>query len=190
MRDTVSASPEGAPAPTPAPAPVPPVAPPVRRRPSLRTVGVAATLLAALLGFGLAPTTATAAAKNDLLVGTWDLTVTVYAPTGPSVTDPVFIFHPDHTFNATGPDGDTGNPIYAATGFWQESKDGHFSMYVTHGGAEGGVIPGTVQAVHLGVVKKKHEHSSAIAFVHSPDGSEIGPITVTSTGVKVSNVSG
>jgi hypothetical protein len=175
--------------PTPAPGPVPSEAPAARRRPSLRKTGFLLVLLAGLLGFGLAPTTASAAAENDLLVGTWSLTVTVYAPTGPSVTDPIFIFHPDHTFNAYGPDGDTGNPIYAATGFWTEAKDGSFSMYVTHGGAEGGVIPGTVQAIHLGVVKNKHEHSSAYAFVHSPDGSEIGPITVTSTGHKTSDVS-
>ena len=171
----------GTPSTSPADRPVPTPVGRARRRAGLRRAGVAATLLAALLGFGLAPGTATAAARNDLLVGTWTFHVTVYAPTGPSVSVTGFVFHPNHTFDATDP---------AGSGFWTEDDHGDFALYVTHGSVTGGVIPGTVQAVHLGVVGKKHEHSSAYAFVQSPDGTQIGPITVTSTGVKTSDVSG
>ncbi|MFC1416187.1 hypothetical protein [Streptacidiphilus cavernicola] len=153
-----------------------------RRSRRLRSAAVATVLTAGLLGFGLAPATATTAApKDDLLVGTWTWDVTVQAPSGPSVSVTGFVFHPDHTFNATNPDG---------SGFWIENDRGEFALYVTHGSVPNGVIPGTIQAVHIGVVTKKHEHSSAYAFVQSPDGTRIGPVTVTSTGVKTSNASG
>ncbi|WP_377270009.1 hypothetical protein [Peterkaempfera sp. SMS 1(5)a] len=168
----------------------PSVAPARRRATAPRVLGGLLALMALLVGFGfgVAPSRASAAPERTL-TGTWDLTVTVWAPQGPSVTTPIFHFHPDHTLNAEGPPDVDGGPLYAATGFWDTDPNGSFVMYITHGGAaEGGAIPGMVQAIHMGKVRGHHLSSHADAFVlaNPGDASYIGPVTVTTVGTWVS----
>ncbi|WP_217698411.1 hypothetical protein [Streptacidiphilus griseoplanus] len=153
-----------------------------------RVLGGLLAMLALLVGFTLAPSSASAA-PDRTLTGTWDLTVTVWAPEGPAVTTPTFHFHPDHTLNAEGPPDVDGGPQYAATGFWNTDPDGSFVMYITHGGRADGAIPGMVQAVHMGKIRGHHFTSHADAFVlaNPGDTSYIGPVTVTTVGTWVSS---
>ncbi|WP_354643056.1 hypothetical protein [Kitasatospora camelliae] len=153
-----------------------------------RILGLLLALAFAVTGFVATPASADKAPRT--LQGTWRLTVTVYAPTGPAVTDPVFVFHADHTLNATGPIDETGQPAYRATGFWTNAKDGDIAFYITHPGRADGAILGTVQAIHLGKLKGDKFSTKANAFVHQEEGAPLlGPITVTSEGAKLSDAS-
>ncbi|MET8208034.1 hypothetical protein ABZT51_18605 [Streptomyces sp. NPDC005373] len=162
---------------------------------TLWTIGVWLAVLAVLAGFGVA---SAAAAEGDAarpganvsLVGVWDLTVTVHTPDGgTSVTTPRFTFNPDHKLSAQGPPDSTGAPLYVAKGYWNQKADGTISFYITHQGAsEGGAIPGTVEAVHLGRITGKTFNTVAYAFVtETPGAAPIGPIDVGSTATWVSS---
>ncbi|MFE7409670.1 hypothetical protein [Streptomyces laurentii] len=172
-----------------------PSAAPSRPRPiALRVLGVWLTVLAVLAG-----TSAAAAANSDrrphheprpvALAGVWDVTVNVHTPDGQvSTTTPRFVFRADHQLTATGPLDDAGVPIYAATGFWNQNSDGSFVFYVTHGGvAEGGAVPGVVQAVHIGKITGKTFTTAAYAFVTAEPGQPLqGPISVDSSATWIS----
>ncbi|MFF7335526.1 hypothetical protein ACIQU5_32945 [Streptomyces sp. NPDC090306] len=171
---------------------------PSRRPAALRLLGVLLAVLAVLTGVGTASASPAVHAhavhhqvKNKPLTGVWDLIVTVHLPDGTSsVTDPRFTFTPDHKLTAEGPPDASGDPLYAATGYWNESADGSIALYITHGGAsEGGAIPGTVQAEHIGKIKGKHFSTDAYAFVFTaPGAAPEGPIHVDSTATWVSPV--
>ncbi|MEV7982597.1 hypothetical protein [Streptomyces sp. NPDC086519] len=171
-------------------------APAVSRRPrpvALRILGLWLAVLTVLVGTGgaaaaTAGETSHHRAHRVSLAGVWDLTVNVHTPDGAvSTTTPRFTFHADHQLTAEGPIDDSGNPLYAASGFWNEREDGSFVFYVTHGGAEGGVIPGVVQAVHMGRITGKTFTTVAYAFVTAhPGEAPEGPISVDSSGTWVS----
>ncbi|WP_377270028.1 hypothetical protein [Peterkaempfera sp. SMS 1(5)a] len=119
--------------------------------------------------------------------GTWDVTVTVDTPQGPSVADDVFVFAADHQLHMDGPPGPDGVPQFGGDGFWESRPDGSLSFYITHPFLDGGPYPGAVQAVHIGTVHGNHLSTSAVAFVSA--GSPVslqGPIEVSSTGTRVS----
>jgi hypothetical protein len=161
------------------------------RRPAPgRILGVLLALTLAIAGFLAIPSRATAD-DDRTLQGTWLLTVTVYAPSGPSVTTPTFVFHADHTLNATGPLDSTGQPLYRAVGFWTSDKDGAITFYITHPGRSDGAIVGMVQAIHLGKLHGDHfdTHADAFVKVNPTDTTYIGPVNVTSDGQKVSDAS-
>jgi hypothetical protein len=185
MPETTSA-PEGTTSSVPAPS---------RRPAALRLLGALLAVLAVLAGVGTASASPAARAHhhvvNKPLTGVWDLTVTVHLPDGTtSVTDPRFTFTADHKLTAEGPPDDSGSPLYAATGYWNEKSDGTIALYITHGGAsEGGAIPGTVQAEHVGRINGKHFSTDAFAFVFTaPGAAPEGPIHVDSTATWVSAV--
>ncbi|MEU3557274.1 hypothetical protein [Streptomyces fragilis] len=170
-----------------------PAAAPTRRpRPAtLRLLGVLFAVLTVLTGVGTAsaaPAPVHQLVRNKPLAGVWDLTVTVHLPDGTtSVTTPRFTFAPDHKLSAQGPPDDAGSPLYAATGYWQDRGDGTVAFYITHGGADGGAIPGTVQAVHLGKISGARFSTQAHAFVFVEAGvPPQGPIEVDSTATWVS----
>ncbi|MFF2509113.1 hypothetical protein ACFVTY_37995 [Streptomyces sp. NPDC058067] len=170
-------------------------APEPSRRPrpaTLRLIGVWLAVLAVLAGFGTASAFAGEADRpvaSSSLAGVWDLTVTVHTPDGgTSVTTPRFTFAPDHKLSAQGPPDSSGNPLYVAKGYWNENSDDTIAFYITHSGAsEGGAIPGTVEAVHIGKISGKRFSTAAYAFVtDKPGDAPIGPINVDSTGTWVS----
>lgn len=173
----------------------PVAAPPRRPRPAaLRLLGVLLAVLAVLAGVGTAsasPAHVHHEVGNKPLAGVWDLTVTVHLPDGgTSVTTPRFTFTPDHKLTAVGPPDDSGSPLYAATGYWNQRSDGTVAFYITHGGAsEGGAIPGTVQAEHIGKITGTHFRTAAYAFVFTqPGAAPEGPIAVDSKATWVSPV--
>lgn len=164
------------------------------RHVGLRVLGLWIAMVAAFIGVSAVPSNAVdhhpAAVRQapKPLIGTWDLTVTVYAPDGAATTTPTFIFHEDHKLTADGPLDETGKPHYQATGYWNEGKNGTFTMYVTHPGAADGAIVGTVRAIHLGRIQGTHFTTHAFAFVYDDAGVNIaGPITVTTSATWVSS---
>ncbi|MET7370569.1 hypothetical protein ABZS61_32855 [Streptomyces sp. NPDC005566] len=167
-------------------------APSRRPRPvTLQVLGVWLAVLAVLAGFGTASAAAGETARHPRaplsLAGVWDLTVNVHAPDGVSTTTPRFVFRADHQLSAEGPPDENGEPLYEATGFWTEKKDGTIAFYITHGGAEGGAVLGNVQAVHMGRISGRTFSTSAYAFVTvSEAGPPQGPINVDSTATRVS----
>jgi hypothetical protein len=141
----------------------------------------------ALVSLGTAPSTASADTERSL-PGTWNITVTVQAPSGPSVAADVFVFRPDHQLLMNGPAGPDGKPAFSGSGFWESEQDGSIAFYITHPSVNSGPIPGSIQAIHQGRITGNGLSTHADAFVTNPgDGGMIGPVTVTSEGTKVSD---
>ncbi|MEV6264589.1 hypothetical protein AB0M42_28100 [Streptomyces sp. NPDC051784] len=160
----------------------------------LRVLGVWLAVLTLLAGFGTASATAGESGRHPRaakvsLAGVWDLTVNVHAPDGVSTTTPRFVFRADHQLTAEGPPDENGQPLYSARGFWTEKANGTIAFYINHGGAEGGAIPGDVQAVHMGRISGRTFHTTAYAFVTvAPDQPLVGPVDVDSTATRVSGL--
>ncbi|MFE2428224.1 hypothetical protein ACFXJ5_15975 [Streptomyces sp. NPDC059373] len=163
------------------------------RHVGLRILGLWIAMVAAFVGVSAVPSHAAVehhpAVVQKALAGTWDLTVTIQAPSGATTTTARFVFHPDHKLTGDGGGlGDDGKPLFQATGFWNEGKNGAFSMYVTHPGAADGAIIGTVRAIHLGQIRGTHFSTRAYAQVY--DGADVniaGPIAVSSVATWVSS---
>ncbi|MFJ9694837.1 hypothetical protein [Kitasatospora sp. NPDC101183] len=148
---------------------------------------LAAALPLALLSLGAAPSEAEAHARRSL-AGTWNVTVTVQAPSGPSVAVDVFVFRPDHELVMDGPAGPDGKPYFTGTGFWESEQDGSIAFYITHPTSDLGPIPGSIQAIHQGRITGTSLRTHAEAFVANPGSSALtGPVTVTAVGTKVSD---
>ncbi|MFE4455556.1 hypothetical protein [Streptomyces sp. NPDC056796] len=181
---------------TSAPAGATSTAPAPSRRPRpvpMRVLGVWLAVLALLAGFGTASAAAGEKAHHPRarvsLAGVWDLTVNVHAPDGISTTTPRFVFLANHQLTAEGPPDGNGQPLYAATGFWTEKADGTIAFYINHGGAEGGAIPGDVQAVHMGRITGRTFSTTAYAFVMVAANQPLqGPVDVDSTATRVSGL--
>ncbi|EST27485.1 hypothetical protein [Streptomyces roseochromogenus] len=163
-----------------------------RRTPrSRRALLAGLTVSAAIAGtLTLSAAPSGAAPRTDSLVGTWDLTVSVTKPDGSAaVTTPRFVFAPDHRLSAEGPKDSNGVPAYVAHGFWNEDDHGDIAMYISHSGRPDGAYLGAVQAEHLGRLSHHDTRFSthAYAFTTQQDGTTQGPISVSSTAVKVSD---
>ncbi|MFD9702340.1 hypothetical protein [Lentzea sp. NPDC059081] len=135
-------------------------------------------LAACVLAFPLAAAGSATATAEDVLVGRWDVMVTVHNGVPPQRGPMLCDFTPDFLLHCT---TKPGGPPQQGTGIWTRTGRGTFSFWITHP-----EVNGAINATHLGRVTRSHFTTGAHAYVYSPDGTALaGPVQVETEAVRI-----
>jgi hypothetical protein len=149
----------------------------VPRRHALRLSAMLAALLILIAGPSAAAATDTSG--QDALVGSWNVTISIFVQDPPLQEHATFTFSADHRFT-------TSNTTLPGEGIWQTNGRHLFTFWISHPHPDATNPIGTTNALHLGRVIGQQFATTATAYiVMLQDGAWIGPITVRTEGTRI-----